>query len=148
MSGFLLDTDVVSLLSPGRSGLPAAFGSWLDEQDRHDRLFLSAVTLHEIEKGIHLLIGRGATARAEGYKSWLSSLETTFRDRILIIDAAVALASGALEAAAIASGHNPGMADALIAGTAKVHQLSVVTRNTRHFAAFPDVPLLDPQGVR
>ena len=146
MNGYLLDTDAISLLSPGRSG-PPRFAHWLGAQDHHDRLYLSAVTVHEVERGIHLLIGKGTTAKADGYRAWLASLEETFGDRILAVDAKVALASGALEAAAQRNGHNPGMADALIAGTAKLHQLTVVTRNTRHFSAFPEINLLDPQDA-
>ncbi len=54
----------------------------------------------------------------------------------LPIDAAVSALSGKLEAEAIAAGHCPGMADALIAGTAKAHDLTVVTLNLRHFEPF------------
>ena len=147
MNGFLLDTNVISMLSPSQGKPSKAFGDWVDEQDRQDRLFISVVTIHEIEKGIHLLIHRGATSKAAGYKSWLTSLESTFSDRILIIDSAVASAAGALEAAAATAGHNPGMADALIAGAARVHDLSIVTRNIKHFAPFPDISILSPDDV-
>lgn len=66
----------------------------------------------------------------------MDGLVSTYADRILPIDTAVSAISGSLEALAVASGHDPGMADALIAGTAKAHGLTVVTRNRRHFEPF------------
>lgn len=64
------------------------------------------------------------------------ALVTTYEDRILPADQKVCAVSGRSEASAIAAGHAPGMADALIAGTAKVHDMIVVTRNAKHFLAF------------
>lgn len=66
----------------------------------------------------------------------MDGLLSTYEDRILPIDAAVSAFSGELEAEAIAAGHSPGMADALIAGTAKAHNLTVATLNLRHFEPF------------
>jgi toxin FitB len=51
--------------------------------------------------------------------------------------------AGRLEAMTIAKGHNPGLADILIAATGIAHQLTVLTRNLRHFEPL-DVPCLDP----
>lgn len=59
-----------------------------------------------------------------------------YDDRILPVSIDVATISGQIEAAAIAAGHDIGMADALIAGTAKAHDMTVVTRNPRHFHPF------------
>lgn len=64
MSGFLLDTNVISMLSPSAPDAPAAFLAWLERMDGEGLIFLSAVTVHEIEKGIALLDHKGATARA------------------------------------------------------------------------------------
>ncbi len=55
MSGFLLDTNVVSMLSPSRAEASERFLDWLEHADGEGRVFLSVVTIHEIEKGIALL---------------------------------------------------------------------------------------------
>ncbi len=55
MSGFLLDTSVISVLSPARSEASASFLEWLERVDGEGRVFLSVVAIHEIEKGIALL---------------------------------------------------------------------------------------------
>lgn len=143
MSGFLLDTNVISMLSPSRPDASAEFLEWLEQQDRSGRVFLSVVTIHEIEKGIALLDHKGATVKAAGLKVWLAGLVTTYEDKILGVDAAVASIAGRLEAKAVSSGHDPGMADATIAGIAKMHDLVVVTRNTKHFLPF-DVNVVTP----
>lgn len=136
MTAYLLDTNVVSLLSPLRAGTAAGLISWLDKANEATEFFLSVVTVHEIERGIMLLERKGATAKASDLRRWMDGLFSTYEDRILPIDAAVSALSGKLEAEAIAAGHRPGMADALIAGTAKAHDLTVVTLNLRHFEPF------------
>ncbi|HVY15586.1 MAG TPA: type II toxin-antitoxin system VapC family toxin [Rhodopila sp.] len=136
MNGFLLDTDVISMLSPSRPEVSAGFLDWLEAVDREGRLFLSIVSIHEIEKGIALLDHKGATAKAAGLTMWLAGLVSTYGDRIIGVDIATAALAGRLEAKAIAAGHDPGMADAIIAGIAKAHDLHIVTRNTKHFLPF------------
>lgn len=136
MSGFLLDTDVVSTLSPSRAAAPKHFLEWLRRMDDEGRVFLSVVTIHEIEKGIVLLEQKGATAKARGLRAWLSGLVVAYNDKILGLDASTAAIAGRLEAKAIGEGYDPGMADAMIAGIAEAHDFVVVTRNARHFEAF------------
>lgn len=136
MTAYLLDTNVVSLLSPSRIQTATGLIAWLNEIEEIAEFFLSVVTVHEIERGILLLERKGATAKASSLRRWMDGLYATYEDRILPIDAAVSVLSGRLEAEAIAAGHNPGMADALIAGTAKTHDLTVVTQNLRHFEPF------------
>lgn len=136
MNGFLLDTDVVSILAPSRGDAPGHFLEWLERMDRQGVVFLSVATIHEVEKGIALLDQKGATARAAGLRFWLAGLVAGFADRILPLDTIAAAISGQLEARAIAAGHNPGMADAMVAGIARAHNLTVITRNTRHFLPF------------
>lgn len=136
MTAYLLDTNVVSLLSPSRIQTATGLIAWLNKIEETAEFFLSVVTVHEIERGILLLERKGATAKASSLRRWMDGLYATYEDRILPIDAAVSVLSGRLEAEAIAAGHNPGMADALIAGTAKNHDLTVVTQNLRHFEPF------------
>lgn len=136
MSGVLLDTNVISLLAPSRTRVSAEFLRWLERAEGKGRLYLSVVTVHEIEKGLKLLEHKGATAKALALRTWLSALVTAYGDKILPLDIQVTSVSGQLEAKAIVSGHSPGMADALIAGTAKALDLAVITQNVRHFQPF------------
>ena len=143
MSGYLLDTNVISMLSPTRAAASAMFLDWLERMDAGGRVFLSVVTIHEIEKGIALLEHKRAIAKAANLKVWLAGLVSTYDDKIIAVDTSAAALAGQLEAKALSAGHDPGMADATIAGTAKAHDIAIVTRNTRHFQAF-DVRVLSP----
>jgi predicted nucleic acid-binding protein len=146
LSGFLLDTNVVSMLSPSRGASPV-FLDWLERMDREGRVFLSVVTIHEIEKGIALLETKGATAKAAGLKLWLAGLVATHDDKIIGVDAQSAALAGRLEAAAISSGHHPGMADAIIAGIAKANDLRIVTCNLKHFEPFGLAALAPDEAI-
>jgi toxin FitB len=146
MSGFLLDTNIVSMLSPAATQAPQTFLDWLERTDAAGQLYLSVVTIHEIEKGIALLEYKGATSKASALKVWLMGLVSNYEDKILAIDAVAASFGGQLEAKATASGHNPGMADAAIAGIAKAHDLIIVTANTKDFLPF-GVGLVSPDGA-
>lgn len=146
MSGYLLDTNIVSMLAPSATRVPKAFLDWLDGIDAAGQLFVSVVTIHEIEKGIALLEHKGALSKAAALKIWLMGLVSTYEDKILAIDAVAASFGGQLEAKAAASGHNPGMADAAIAGIAKAHDLMIVTANAKDFLPF-GVGLVSPDAV-
>lgn len=143
MSGFLLDTNIVSVLAPSKSAASVDFLTWLDRMDADGRLFLSVVSIHEIEKGIALLDHKGPTAKAASLKAWLNGLVSTYDDKIIGFDAQAAAIGGQLEAKALAAGHDPGMADAVIAGIAAVHELVIVTRNTKPFLPF-GIAVLSP----
>jgi predicted nucleic acid-binding protein len=136
LSGYLLDTNIISMLSPSRRNASPQVLAWLDQMDVDGKLFLSVVTIHEIEKGIVLLEHKGADVKAAELRRWLLGLVAIYEDRILTINMATAAIGGQLEAKASASGHNSGMADAAIAGIAKVHDLTIITRNTKHFVPF------------
>lgn len=146
MTGYLLDTNVISMLSPSRVEASGAFLEWLARMDAEGQVFLSVVTVHEIEKGIALLDSKGATARASGLKLWLAGLLANYGDKIIGVDAAAAALAGQLEAKAMPAGHDPGMADAVIAGIAQAHKLVIVTRNMKHFQPF-EVSLMSPDEV-
>ncbi len=136
MSGFLLDTNVVSMLSPSRAAPSAQFLGWLALMDNEDRVFLSVVTIHEIEKGIAQLQHKGATAKAAKLQNWLTGLVATYKDRIIPVDVSAAALAGRLEAKAISAGGQPGMADATIAGIAQARGIVIVTQNTKDFRLF------------
>ena len=143
MSRYLIDTDVISMLSPAKVVASPAVLDWLEQKDGEDALFLSVVTIHELRKGIVLLEHRGATAKAAHLMTWADGLLAAYDDRILKVDAATAAIAARLEAKALCAGHDPGMADALIAGTAVMHDLVILTRNARHFLPF-GVPVSTP----
>ncbi len=107
MSGVLLDTNVISMLSPSRNEASPSLLDWLEQMDASARLFLSVVTIHEIEKGIMLLEHKGATAKAANLKVWLAGLVATYDDKIINVDTRTAALAGQLEAKAIFEGHNP-----------------------------------------
>jgi hypothetical protein len=146
VSGHLLDTNIVAMLSPSRGEASPAFLGWLERRDADGRLFLSVVTIHEIEKGIALLENKGATAKAASLKVWLGGLVASYDDKIIPVDTIAAALAGQLEAKAISAGHDPGMADATIAGIAKAHALIIMTRNTKHFQIF-GVDVMSPQDI-
>jgi len=143
LTGFLIDTNVVSMLAPSTLEAPAVFLQWLDRQDTDGKIFLSVVTIHEIQKGISLLEHKGATAKASALTAWLNGLISAYDDKILAFDAQGAEAAGRLEAKALSAGHDPGMADAVIAGTALAHNLVVITRNIKDFSPF-GISVLSP----
>jgi predicted nucleic acid-binding protein len=123
------------------------FSDWLERIDREGRLFLSVVTIHEIEKGITLLEQKSATAKAAVLRVWLAGLISAYDDRIIAVGAATAALAGRLEAKAISTGHHPGMADASIAGIAAARDLMVVTRNTKHLLPFGVHAVLPDEAV-
>ena len=136
MKGFILDTDVVSsLAAPRRDGLEQ-FMAWLEQRDREGLIFLSVVATHEIQKGVALLLHKGATAKASALEIWLTGLRAGYADRILEFDVKAVEASGKIEARALAAGQSPGMADSMVAGTARAHGLVVVTYNIKRFRPF------------
>ena len=134
------------MLAPSRAERSARFVDWVERIDDEGRMFLSTVTIYEIEKGIALLEYAKATAKAYGLRMWLAGLVTTYQDKIIPVDADVAVLAGQLEALAKSIGYHPGMADALIAGIAKAYNVVVVTRNTKDFIPF-GTPFVTPDEV-
>ena len=122
---FLLDTNVVSESRRSRRGNPGV-DAWLDGVTVTD-LSISALTIGEIRKGIMLVTSRGDYTQAANLDAWLQGILTTFADRILPVDAAVADTWGRMHAI-----RNVPVVDGLLAATAIVHDLTLVTRNVSH----------------
>lgn len=132
MSGYLIDTNAISLLSDGRAS--AEFVEWLNQQRRRETVFLSAMTLLELESGIVKLEVKGQSpAKAARLRSWFRDLRRDVEETVLPIDSKVATIAGELRGRTLARGHNGQLADILIAATAKAHGLTVVTANVRDF---------------
>ncbi len=121
---FLIDTDVLSALR--RRERSPAVARWIEEQRATD-LYLSVVTVNEIERGI-VRQQRRAPAFAEELAHWLDRILSWYEDRVLVIDVPTARRWGQLSGEL---GHDS--ADLAIAATALEHGLTVVTRNMRHF---------------
>lgn len=125
---YLLDTNVVSELRKIRLGkADRHVASWADSVDATD-LYLSVISVQELEIGV-LLIERRDPAQGAIFRAWLNGhVLPAFTDRILTVDTAVAQRSARL--------HVPDprpVRDGLIAATALVHGMTVVTRNVSDF---------------
>ena len=130
---YLLDTNIVSELRKPRPH--GAVVAWLEAQADAD-LHLSAVTLGEIQAGIEMTREQDA-AKAAALEAWADQLAGVWN--VLPMDAAVFRQWARLmhrESDTVSE-------DAMIAATAQVHKLTVVTRNVRDFARF-DVPVFNP----
>jgi hypothetical protein len=137
---YLLDTNVVSELRKVRAGkADVRVAAWADSVDVAD-LFLSAISVQELEIGV-LLVERRDPAQGAMLRTWLDGhVLPAFAGRILAVDTAVALRSARLHVP------DPGpLRDSFIAATALVHGMTVVTRNIADFET-ADVPLLNPWG--
>jgi hypothetical protein len=133
VTAYLLDTNIISRFAPDRTPPSGRVRAWFHEQGEADALFLSAMSVSEIEKGLRSLHRRGGIERATRLSAWLDSVTENFGDRILPMDTVVARVVGALEDEAVSKGHHPGLGDLIIAGTARAYGLTVVTENLRHF---------------
>ena len=127
---FLLDTNVISELrkiSLGRADLQVT--RWASRADPGD-LYISVITVHELEVGILRLERRDARQGA-ALRIWLEDrVLTTFAGRILAVNTAVAMRGAQLQ---VPNPHP--VQDGLIAATALVHGMAVVTRNVADFAS-------------
>jgi predicted nucleic acid-binding protein len=135
---FLLDTCVISELV-ARQPNPAVM-RWVDSVDE-DRLFLSAITIGEIKRGIEKLAD---STRKSALQEWLEDdLLIRFRDKILPIDTAVMLVWGQLAADLEKQGKRMPAIDSLIAATCLQGRLDLVTRNESDFA-HSSVTMINP----
>jgi predicted nucleic acid-binding protein len=130
---YLLDTNVVSeLRKPKPHGAVLAWIKGLDDTQLH----LSAVTIGEIQAGIAITREQGE-GKASEIEAWLELVASSYN--VLPMDAAIFRAWALL----MHRRSDTVYEDAMIAATAKVHGLTVVTRNVADFKNF-GVPLLNP----
>lgn len=132
---YLLDTNVICEATGKHPA--ATVLAWI-ETHAHE-CFLSSVSLGEIWKGLHRL---PEGKRKRGLVQWADGLENDFAEQILGLDTITLKSWGKLYAMHEAKGFNIDVMDSLIAATALVHQLTVVTRNTADFPA--EVKTLNP----
>lgn len=132
---WLLDTCAISEYAkraPNRNVI-----AWLDAQDELS-MFISVITLGEIEKGILKLRATDAH-RSQRLTAWLGLVEQRFSGRILPLDSASLHIWAQLSANAELAGKPLPVMDGLIMATAQCHGLTVVTRNVQDFAHYPQV---------
>ena len=125
MNGFLLDTNVVSELTRDDPS-PHVIRFLAD----HDDLWLSSIVIHELEYGLRLL---PAGRRRDLLSAMVSSIVSTYQDRILTLDRTGAEWSARFRAQERRSGRVLDLGDALIAGIARANDLAVATRNVGDF---------------
>lgn len=131
----LLDTSAASQF--GRPGAPAAVRRWLSQR-REEDLAISVLTLGEMRKGIELARTRDPLA-AERFEERLATLVRALSGRVIAVTGEIAERWGELQAA---RGPLPEI-DALIAATAQIYGLAVVTRHLADFERC-GVPVVNP----
>jgi len=126
---YLLDTNVVSELRKVRTGrADPQLKAWSDDQSL-EATFLSVITIMELEQGT-LLMERRDPGQGAMLREWLDGqIQREFDGRVLPVDMQIAKRCAALHVPDPCS-----YRDSLIAATALVHSMTVVTRNVAHFA--------------
>jgi predicted nucleic acid-binding protein len=131
---YLVDTDVISEIRKGEKAHDGVREFFEVASRDAIPLYLSVVTVGELRTGLERLRHRGGTKQADLLERWLRQVTQSYADAILPFDEETAHVWGRLRVP------NPeNSLDKQIAATALIHDLTVVTRNTEHFA---------PTGVR
>jgi predicted nucleic acid-binding protein len=118
---YLVDTNVISEIRKGARGNPGVVAWYATVTD--EDLCLSVLVLGEIRKGVELKRRRDP-AQADLLEAWLDQIKIAFGDRALPVDATIIEAWGRM-----AARRSVPVVDGLLAATAKVHALTLVTRN-------------------
>lgn len=124
---FLLDTDVLSEFRKGDRADPLAV-AWLRERESDD-LYVSVLSLGELRRGVERIRRRGDATAATSLENWLATVVDRYTGRIVNIDQSIAERWGRLGVPDPVP-----TIDGLIAATAIERNLTVATRNVRHFA--------------
>ena len=135
---YLVDTDVIS---ESRKGVKAHLGVqrfFRDAANQNIPLYISALTMGELRRGVEIIRHRGDALQAEKLERWLERIRDDYADTVLVFDEEMAQIWGKLR---VPHPENP--LDKQIAATALIHNLTVVTRNVAHFNA-TGVRLLSP----
>jgi len=135
---YLIDTNVISELRKRDRANPGVLAFFRQAENSEAALYLSAVTVGELRRGVELIRHRGDALQADSLEAWLTSVLTDFARSILPIDHDVSQVWGRLRVP-----HPEHALDKLIAATALIHGLTVVTRNVDDFSGCR-VPVLNP----
>ena len=136
---YLIDTNIIAEVRKGNKCDPSV-AKWY-EKIEDASLYLSVLVIGEIRKGIDR-VRSNDNAQANAIENWLLAVDRAFGERILPIDRAVANEWGRLNA------NRPlPVIEGLLAATAKIHRMTLVTRNIADIADL-DVHILNPFALR
>jgi toxin FitB len=135
---YLLDTNVVSEIRKRTRANPGVRDFFKRVAADQEPVFLSVVTVGELRRGVELIRHRGDMPQANRLERWLVQLLQRYEDYILGIDSDIAQLWGRLRVP-----HYENALDKLIAATALIHDLTVVTRNQHDFSK-TGARVLDP----
>jgi predicted nucleic acid-binding protein len=133
---FVLDTNVISELRHGKPSQSPKVRAWAESVSAR-QLFLSAISILELEKGV-LALERRTPPQGNALRAWLTGVRAAFNGRILPFTDNTAVVCAGLHIPNPRSDR-----DAMIAATALEHRMTVVTRNTVDFAG-TGVKLINP----
>jgi predicted nucleic acid-binding protein len=126
---YLIDTNVISEIRK-RGGADAGVREFFNRATKEQiGLYLSVITIGELRRGVDLMRHRGDVKQAAQLEGWLNSILASFANHILSVGNDVAQTWGRLRVP-----HAEHSLDKLIAATALIYNLTVVTRNTDDFA--------------
>jgi predicted nucleic acid-binding protein len=135
---YLIDTNVISEIRKGDKANPGVRRFFEAAVQNDYRLYVSAITIGELRRGVDLIFHRGDIAQGKLLENWLNSILGEYQDNILGVDGETALIWGKLR---VPDPHHS--LDKLIAATALIYDLIVVTRNVGDFEN-TGVRLLNP----
>jgi predicted nucleic acid-binding protein len=126
---YLVDTDVISELRKKEKANRGVIAFFDEVASSEEPLYLAAVTIGELRRGVELIRYRGDGRQATLLERWLDKLLVDFSDHVLPFDSDAAQLWGRLR---VPHPENP--LDKQVAATALIHDLVLVTRNVKHFS--------------
>lgn len=138
---YLADTNVISEARKGARANPGVRTFFDAAISDRTLLYLSAVTVGELRRGVEQMRRRGDKVQADRLEAWLAAVLQDYREQILPFDADAAQVWGRLRVP-----HHEHAIDKQLAETALIHDLTLVTRNVADFAGI-GVRLLNPFSV-
>ncbi|CAG0931536.1 MAG: tRNA(fMet)-specific endonuclease VapC [Rhodocyclaceae bacterium] len=125
---YLVDTDVISEARKREKADAAVLAFFREAAGNDDALYLSAITVGELRRGVERIRHRGDRTQADQLEKWLKRVLDECAENILPLDAEVGQVWGRLR---VPHPENP--LGKQIAATALIHDLTLVTRNVRHY---------------